>query len=145
MNLIFRKVTPDDIPQFNLLMDDLSEHAEDTERLKTVVAKNLTDENIYLMAAEAAETHELVGSVLGVLFDDYCGNSRKLMLIENVVTSSKHRREGIGRKMFEHMEEWGRNHDVNYIILCSSLDRLEAHKFYENIGYHEVKGFKKYL
>lgn len=145
MNLKFRKVTVDDTAQFNVLMDDLSHRAIDEERLMHIIEKNSVNENIYLMVAEDENTHELVGSILAVLFDDYCDECQKLMLIENVVTSSKHRREGIGRQMFAHIEDWGRKNNVNYVILCSALNRLEAHKFYENIGYKEVKGFKKYL
>ena len=65
--------------------------------------------------------------------------------VENVVTDEKYRGKGIGRGMFEAIETWGREKECHYCILVSGLQRTGAHKFYDAIGYSEVKGFKKYL
>ena len=67
------------------------------------------------------------------------------MIVENVVTHHAYRQMGVGRRMFDAIESWGKEKNVNYVILCSNLRRVEAHKFYHSIGYDEVKGFKKYL
>ena len=47
--------------------------------------------------------------------------------------------------MFEFIENWGREKECHYCILVSGMNRTGAHKFYDAIGYSEVKGFKKYL
>ena len=49
------------------------------------------------------------------------------------------------RGMFAFIEDWGREKECHYCILVSGLNRTGAHKFYDAIGYSEVKGFKKYL
>ena len=148
MNLIFRKVdetNPEDIRQFNELMDDLTAHAEDVALLKEKIRKTNANENIFLMVAEDTDTSRLCGSILGIVHDDYCEACRPFMLIENVVTHHDYRHMGVGRQMFERIEEWGKEWNVSYVILCSGLNREGAHKFYQSIGYEEIKGFKKYL
>ncbi|MDO4459688.1 MAG: GNAT family N-acetyltransferase [Clostridia bacterium] len=146
MNLIFRKVDPCiDLEQFGALMDDLSERAFDNEKVANLIEKNNSNEDVYLMVAENTDNHELVGSLIGVLFDDYCGECKKILVVENVVTSNRYRRMGVARAMFEHIEKWGHDNNAHYVILGSAMHRHEAHKFYENIGYQEIKGFKKYI
>lgn len=148
MHLIFRQLdenNPCDLDQFNELMDDLSCRADDPEILKRQISKINQANHCYLMVAEEQISHRLVGSLLGVLVDDYCGSCRPLLLIENVVTHHAYQRSGIGKQMFAHMENWARQQDVNYIILCSGMQRKGAHAFYHALGYDEVKGFKKYL
>jgi GNAT superfamily N-acetyltransferase len=145
MDLIFREALPSDCGSFSVLMDELSERAYSQDLLKEQLRNSYDDPAMYVMVAENCETHELVGSMLGLLCKDFCGKCRPILFIENVVTSSKFRRKGVARGMFTAMEKWGREHDVNYAVLCSAMYRKEAHMFYNNIGYEEVKGYKKYL
>lgn len=148
MNLIFRKLdetNPSDIGQFNELMDDLTHHADNQELLKEKIRRMNSREDAYLMVAEDTDTGRLCGSVLAIVFDDFCDDCKPLMLIENVVTHHDYQHMGVGRRMFAEIEAWGKAHDVNYASLCSSMSREGAHKFYHAIGYKEVKGFKKFL
>lgn len=148
MNLIFRKVDPDnaqDIAQFNDLMDDLTTHAHDQDKLLRLIRKINAREDAYLMVAEDAETGRLCGSSMAIIFDDFCDECRPVLVIENVVTHHEYQHRGVGRQMFDEIEAWGRTKEANYAILCSAMHRTVAHKFYDALGYHEVKGFKKYL
>ena len=148
MKLVFRTVNSADardVEQFNVLMDHLSRRADNRELLVERIAEANRNPDKYLMVAEDAETGTLCGSILAVLIGDFCGNCAPIMLVENVVTHKGYQRRGIGRQMFDHIEAWGRDHGVSYIILCSAMHRKEAHQFYEAIDYNEVKGFKKYL
>ena len=148
MNLIFRKIdetNAEDIRQFNELMDELTSHAEDQELLCQKIRKTNESDNIFLMVAEDTETGVLCGSVLAIIQDDYCEACRPFMLIENVVTHPDYRGKGVGREMFNHMEDWGKTWNVSYAILCSGLNREGAHKFYQAIGYDEIKGYRKYF
>lgn len=148
MNLIFRKMDPDsaqDIAQFNELMDDLTSRAHDQERLIEQIRRMNRRGDAYLMVAEDAETGRLAGTAMAVTFDDFCDDCLPVLVIENVVTHHDFQHRGVGRMMFSEIERWGRAQGVNYAILCSSMHRSAAHKFYEAVGYHEVKGFKKFL
>ena len=148
MNLIFRKLdgtNPRDIDQFCELMDDLSERAEDRALLIRRIEEANSNTNTVLMVAEDVERSRICGSLLAVVFGDFCGACRQVMVLENVVTHHEYQHQGVGKRMFEEIEAWGRQKDAAYAILCSGLGRLTAHKFYHALGYEEVKGFKKYL
>lgn len=148
MNLIFRKADPDsaqDIAQFNDLMDDLTTHARDQDKLIRLIRKINARADAYLMVAEDIDAGRLCGSAMAIVFDDFCDDCRPVMVIENVVTHHEYQHRGVGRMMFREIESWGRTQDANYAILCSAMHRIAAHSFYDAMGYHEVKGFKKYL
>lgn len=148
MNLVFRKVDEEnenDVVQFNNLMDDLSEHAENQNLLKEKIHNINQREDEYLLVAEDMDRGIICGSAFGIIFDDLCGNLEPVMVIENVVTHHEYRRIGVGRAVLKELEEWGKLQKAHYAILCSALKRKEAHSFYGNLGYEEVKGFKKYL
>lgn len=148
MNLAFRKLdetNPQDVEQFNHLMGELLEQADSTEVLKGKIRKANALDNQFLLAVEDTDYSKICGSLLAVTFDDFCGDCSSIMVIENVIIHHEYQGKGIGRKMFEVIEEWGKTQNVNYTILCSSLEREGAHKFYHAIGYEEVKGFKKFL
>ena len=97
------------------------------------------------ITAEDAQRGRLCGSLMAVIFEDFCGDLRPIMVIENVVSGRRFRRQGVGRAMFSAIEDWGRERQVKYAILCSGLKRKQAHSFYEAIGCSEIKGLKKYL
>ena len=148
MEFVFRKLDPDnpeDIRQFNELMDELSCQAENQELLRERIRDMNGKEDRFLMAAEEKGTGRLCGSLMAVIFEDFCSDLRPIMVIENVVSGRRFRRQGVGRAMFSAIEDWGRERQVKYAILCSGLKRKQAHSFYEAIGYSEIKGFKKYL
>jgi GNAT superfamily N-acetyltransferase len=148
MNLIFRKLNPDDswdLQQFSELMDDLSRRAEDPELLIRNIRRVNAREDAYLMVAQDTQSGRLLGSLLAVTIEDFCGSCSPILLLENVVTRKSCQRQGIGRSMFQEIEAWARRRGVGYIILGSAMHRLEAHRFYSSLGYEEIKGFKKYL
>ena len=148
MELRFRTVdphNPHDMEGFNRLMDDLTRHADNAELLQSRITEANANPDKYLMVAENAATGDLVGSLLGVCFGDFCEACNPVMVIENVVTRSDCRNQGVARAMFREIEAWGKAKQAAYVILCSANHRLEAHQFYKAIGYDEIKGFKKYL
>lgn len=145
MELIMREIRLADIDDFNILMDQLSSRASSEKSLLLNIKKAIDKDDMYLMVAEDKEKGKLCGSMLGLLCEDFCDECRTILFIENVITDVNYRRMGVAREMFKAMEAWGRTQDVHYAVLCSAMNRKEAHHFYRDIGYSEVKGFKKYL
>lgn len=145
MQLCYRKAKTDDIPKLNPLLSQLSESLADPAKMAEKMEKLDRNPDCFLLVAEDTETGALCGSLLGVAFEDICGACRPILLVENVVTDAAYRGRGVGRGMFEFIENWGREKDCHYCILVSGLNRTGAHKFYDAIGYSAVKGFKKYL
>ena len=71
--------------------------------------------------------------------------TRAAELIENVAVLPEYQGKGVGKAMFQEIERWGKEQDCHYEMLVSGLQRTGAHKFYNALGFDEVKGFKKYL
>ncbi len=145
MEFILREAEAADVPGLDLVMQVISDGPGDREKMARLIERVRQDPYKYLLVAEDPETKEIVGSLLGVVFEDICGDCSPILLVENVAVLENRQGQGIGRRMFEAIEDWGREHSCHYEILVSGLDRTGAHKFYQALDFQEVKGFKKYL
>lgn len=140
-----RKATPDDAQKLDIVMQVISDGPGNLKRMAELISKIADNPQKYLLVVENSETGELVGSLLGVVFEDICGDCSPILLVENVAVLESCQGKGIGRMMFEEIERWGRENHCHYEMLVSGLNRMGAHKFYRALGFDEVKGFKKYL
>lgn len=145
MDIMMRKATVEDIPGLDEVMLVISDGPGDREKMARLIENISRDEQKYLLVAVDKETGEIVGSLLGVVFEDICGDCRPILLVENVAVLGKYQGRGVGRKMFDEIERWGREMDCHYEMLVSGMNRTGAHKFYRAIGFEQVMGFKKYL
>ncbi len=145
MKLIFRKLTPEDLDALDRVMLVISDKPADRAKMGPLVEKINRDPEKYLLAAFDQDAGVLCGSLLGVVFEDICGDCKPILLVENVAVLPEYQGKGVGRAMFEEIERWGREMDCHYEILVSGMRRTGAHKFYKALGFDEVKGFKKYF
>lgn len=144
MNLMFRKPGPEDLEALDKVMAVISDKPGDLKKMAPLVERINNDPEKYLLAVFDKETGVLCGSLLGVVFEDICGDCRPILLVENVAVLEDYQGQGVGRAMFQEIERWGREKDCHYEILVSGMQRTGAHKFYAALGFDEVKGFKKY-
>lgn len=146
MNLSMRKARPEDQAALDSVMQVISkEPVQDRTRAAELIEKVAGDPQKYLLAAQDLETGTLCGTLLGVVFEDICGDCRPILLVENVAVLPEYQGKGVGKAMFQEIERWGKEQDCHYEMLVSGLQRTGAHKFYNALGFDEVKGFKKYL
>jgi len=59
--------------------------------------------------------------------------------IGGLVVDRSHRGQGIGRLLMEYAESWARERACPIVRLWSSAGRAEAHRFYEHLGYSNLK------
>jgi len=59
--------------------------------------------------------------------------------IAGLVVDRSHRRQGIGAALMAEAEAWAREHGCPVVRLRSSAPRTAAHRFYEGLGYVNVK------
>lgn len=146
MDLLLRKITAQDQESLDQVMQVISDGGvKDKKRAAKLIKKVESDPQKYLLAAVDRETGTLCGTLLGVVFEDICGDCRPILLVENVAVLPEYQGKGVGRAMFQEIERWGREMDCHYEMLVSGNQRTGAHKFYAALGFDEVKGFKKYL
>lgn len=145
MNLRMRKATAEDQPGLDLVLQVISGKSADSAKAAKQIENIYNDPQKYLLIAEDTDTGTICGTLFGVIFEDVCGDCSPILLIENVAVLPDYQQKGIGRQMFDEIEKWGRENSCHYEILVSGMQRLGAHRFYNALGFDEVKGFKKYL
>lgn len=128
------------IAKLTLQMDHDMTEEEAVERLKNI----LDDKTQILLVAEVD------GKVLG--YNSVSANYELLSgvqaRINGLVVDESTRGLGLGRKLMEKAEEWAEEKGSKSMKLASNMKRVEAHKFYEKIGYIKAKeqaAFKKIL
>ena len=65
--------------------------------------------------------------------------SAAFVVIGGLVVDRAHRKRGIGSLLMERAEEWARTQGCSLVRLWSSSIRVEAHRFYEHLGYRNIK------
>jgi len=129
-----------DIAKLSLQMDHDMTEEEARERLENI----LKDNTQVLLAAEVD------GKVMGY---NSVSASYELLngvqaRIEGLVVDESTRGLGLGRKLMERAEEWAKEKGSKSMKLPTNVKRIEAHKFYEKIGYTKTReqiAYKKIL
>lgn len=90
--------------------------------------------------------NEEISSVIGItqqtnLYDG------KHIFVYDLITDKDKRSKGYGEKLLSYIEDIGRSNNYETITLTSGLQRIDAHRFYENkMGYSKWSySFKKNL
>lgn len=103
------------------------------------------DPNNFLFVAEV--DGNVVGTVLLTVILSPIFGTQDFGLVEYFIVDQNYRRQGIGRKLTEHVIQVCRARKCTRIILLSNDHRKEAHAFYESMGFDCAGkvGFVKYL
>ncbi len=85
-------------------------------------------------------------TALVCLCDDVMFNLQPFAVVENVVVDTALRGQGVGRMLFQAIEDFCRDSHCSKIMLMSSASRTDAHRFFERTGYagSVKRGFVKY-
>jgi GNAT superfamily N-acetyltransferase len=65
--------------------------------------------------------------------------SGPFVVIGGLVVDEQHRRKGVGRLLMAQAEAWARQQGCAIVRLWSSAARAAAHRFYEELGYTNIK------
>jgi len=88
----------------------------------------------------------LGGWVLAVIAEYI--ESGRFVAIGGLVVDKDQRKKGIGRMLMEHAGGWAKEQGCSIVRLSSSSTRTPAHRFYEALGYTNIKtqySFIKFL
>ena len=64
--------------------------------------------------------------------------------IHGLVIDKNYRKAGIGKKLIEKAKEWAKEKGDSKLNLHCNIIRTETHKFYEHLGFKEIKQQKVY-
>ncbi|WP_306180705.1 GNAT family N-acetyltransferase [Rhizobium sp. AN73] len=90
-------------------------------------------ETLYVAELEG----EVVGTFQTAILTKLIGRGAKSMMIEAVQTRSDMRGRGIGAVMINYCLEEARRSGLNAVQLTSNMARLDAHRFYERLGFEK--------
>lgn len=62
-----------------------------------------------------------------------------LAQVAGLVVDEAHRNQGIGALLMASAEEWARDRNCRGVMLRSRSARKSAHRFYERLGYSDIK------
>jgi len=64
--------------------------------------------------------------------------------VEGLIVEDEYRGTGIGKRLLERAERWGREHECASLRLFTNVVRERAHRFYEREGYELLKTERLY-
>jgi GNAT superfamily N-acetyltransferase len=105
--------------------------AQATARLSRLLTRD--DQQIFVAGLDAQD----VGWVHAVLAEYV--DAEAFVLIAGLVVDRNHRRRGIGRALMDRAERWAGERGCALVRLTSSSTRHDAHRFYEGLGYTNIK------
>jgi GNAT superfamily N-acetyltransferase len=134
-----REANPHDANQLAALlaeMDDEPERRMDAEHMRKIMAEmaSYPDFRVYL-ALDSAGAAVGTFSLMAFISPSH-GGARQAMLDAVVVTRSR-RGQGVGRTMLQHALNIAAAAGCYKMTLSSNLKRVDAHRFYEDIGFRQ--------
>ena len=146
-----------DVPKFAIRIARQQDSAEITRlagQLGYPVTENVMRERLCKLVASSndvvlvAETKDgvLAGWVHGFLSQLLESDFR--VEIGGMIVDERCHRQGIGRALVKHIEEWAGGHGVGEVSVRCRTTREEAHQFYQSLGFQAAKtqiAFRKKL
>ena len=106
----------------------------DLDIVKKQIEK-LTNDNKHnvIIGFENEQTRKIVGFVHAELYESLYMDTGLNIL--GLAVDSNFQGQGIGKKLMSAIEDYTLKNNISFIRLNSNVRRVEAHKFYESIGY----------
>ena len=97
--------------------------------------KKLTEDSLHhiIIGYENEQTRKIIGFVHAELYESLYMDTGLNIL--GLAVDSNFQGQGIGKKLMSSIEDYALKNNISYIRLNSNVRRIEAHKFYESIGY----------
>lgn len=140
MNLTFRQATREDLPEIvRMLADDFlgakRERYENPlpESYVKAFEEIAADKNNELIVVETGGA--VVGTLQLTVTPSISFQGGRRATVESVRIDEKYRGQGIGRELMLFAIERARQKNCVSMQLTTNLDRADAHRFYENLGF----------
>lgn len=138
--LTIREALESDIPALAAIYaaDDIGSHGDTTDpealvdyRRAFVAIAASSNETLYVVELSG----EIVGTFQTVILNKLVGRGSVSMAIEAVQTRPDMRGQGIGSIMIGYCIDKAKKLDIGTVQLISNMARLDAHRFYERLGF----------
>lgn len=140
--ITIEKLKSQDMEELLNLYKELTSYENNLEESVRIYEDMLNDDKYILLVAK--EDNKIVGSALGITCLLIGLEGKRFLVIEDVIVRNELRGKGIGKLLMSELDKFAVENNCAYSILVSSGKRVDAHHFYEKLGYTEdVKGFRR--
>ena len=132
-----------------LFTSDASRVAELARDLGYDVSRN--DASVRIAALDARRECAYAGLMEGVLVGWVHATDRRLLQepavleIGGLVVAEESRGRGVGQRLVEAVNRWGRQRGHTQLLVRSNVTRSDAHGFYEGLGFIRAKTTHTFL
>lgn len=131
MTVTLRPARQADTGQVALLMTELGYPSSEAD-VKDRLDRSLASRTSCCLVAERED--EVVGLMSAELVP-YFPTGSTICRVTSLVVSSRHRRRGVGEKLITAAAKFAREHSCSGIEVTSAVRRVDAHRFYERLGF----------
>ena len=145
-----RLAGPEDAQQLCQLYVELADGRVDAlpagpDEVRRLVEELCTEAGRRLLVAEL-EDGQLGGTADVTIVTNLTHAGRPWAVVENMIVGSRHRRSGVGRALMDEAVRQARQAGCYKLQLMSGKHRVEAHEFYERVGFERAaEGFRVYF
>ncbi|MFC7358813.1 GNAT family N-acetyltransferase [Nocardioides astragali] len=143
------RATESDVPSLvALLADDVIGADREARALDTYLAafQEIDSDPHQYLASVRDKDGVLVGTMQLTLIAGLSRGGTKRLQIEAVRLASDTRGTGLGTALFEWAHAFGRQHGATIAQLTTDKRRVDAHRFYERLGYEAShEGLKRHI
>lgn len=143
MNIIFEKLKENDLETIAKLYDLERPMTTNREKMYQTFNKIKNNPDYYIIVAKQNEN--IVGFANIFIHQDIFEKNNPFMTIWSVRIKKEYRRQGIGRQLFQYIEEIAHNINCEFICLITEKNNIGANTFYEKLGYKCENGYIKML
>ena len=116
----------------------------DISTVKNQINKLSCDNKHHIIAVyEDDNIQKAIGFVHAQVYESVYSDTGLNIL--GLAVDPKFQGNGVGKKLMYYIEKYALDNNMDFIRLNSANYRLEAHKFYENIGYTSDKLQKRFI
>ena len=101
------------------------------------------NKNHILAVYEDENTKKVIGFIHAQVYESVYSDTGLNIL--GLAVDLDFRGNGVGKKLIGYIEKYAMDNGVSFIRLNSANHRVEAHRFYENIGYKSDKLQKRFI
>lgn len=142
MSLAIREAVEADAQNLRDLYEELT--GRPCSVLESRISEIATDGRSFLFVAQSE--HGVIGTVFLTFCLDPMYDDQPFAVVENVVVATARRSVGVGKALMSHVESLCVERRCSKVMLLSSVERVEAHRFFSNLGYEQNRkaAFVKY-
>jgi predicted N-acetyltransferase YhbS len=131
MAISLRRATKVDAKHIAMLLAELGYPSKEPDVCRRL-DRSLQSNASCLLVAESA--NEVIGLITAELVPNF-PNGSTICRVTSLIVSSDHRSRGVGEKLVAGATDFAREHHCSGIEITSAEHRLDAHRFYQRLGF----------